>query len=149
MWVFESLQIGYSSHVSGPLRGTVARRLAPVLRERRDDEAVIVLHGPRSVGKSTLLRELAVDLGVNVLDLDELPMRAAVEQDPTLYASAPAPVLIDEFQHVPERLDAIEAELNRDLRPGRYVLTGSTSYPTLPRAGQASPAACMCYRCGH
>jgi predicted AAA+ superfamily ATPase len=45
-------------------------------------------------------------------------------------------VLIDEFQHVPELLDAIKAELNRDGSPGRYVLTGSTRYATLPAAAQ-------------
>jgi uncharacterized protein len=36
-----------------------------------------------------------------------------------------------------ELLDAIKAELNRDLRPGRFVLAGSTRYATLPQAGQA------------
>lgn len=100
------------------------------------DEPVVVLHGPRSVGKSTLLRDLAEDLTATVIDLDELVVRDAVDADPALYAAAPEPVLIDEFQHVPALLDAIKAELNRDLRPGRYVLTGSTSYTTLPRAGQ-------------
>ena len=45
--------------------------------------------------------------------------------------------MIDEYQHVPELLDAIKAQLNRDLRPGRYVLAGSTRYATLPEAAQA------------
>src|SRR5690606_27344045 len=45
--------------------------------------------------------------------------------------------LIDEFQHVPDILSAIKAELNRDLRPGRYILTGSTRYATLPAAAQS------------
>lgn len=101
------------------------------------DEAVIVLHGARSVGKSTLLAALARDAGTTVVDLDDLSVRAAVANDPGLYASAPSPVLVDEFQHVPELLDAVKAELNRDLRPGRFLLTGSTSYTTLPRAAQA------------
>jgi len=43
----------------------------------------------------------------------------------------------DEFQHVPEILDAIKATLNRDLRPGRFVLTGSTRYDSLPRVAQS------------
>jgi uncharacterized protein len=122
---------------AAPLAQKVPRRLHPVLRERMADEPVIVLHGPRSVGKSTLLRDLAGELATTVVDLDEPAVRQAVSVDPTLYATAPAPVLIDEFQHVPSVLDAIKAELNRDLRPGRYVLTGSTSYTTLPRAAQA------------
>ena len=43
----------------------------------------------------------------------------------------------NEYQHVPELLDAIKAQLNRDLRPGRYVLAGSTRYTTQPEAAQA------------
>jgi predicted AAA+ superfamily ATPase len=46
-------------------------------------------------------------------------------------------VLIDEFQHVPELLDAIKAELNLDTRPGRFILTGSTRYTVLPQAAQS------------
>jgi predicted AAA+ superfamily ATPase len=118
--------------VDEPLRHRVPRRLSSVLRARLQDEAVVVLHGPRSVGKSTLLRELSAEVGAAVFDLDDLAVRAAVSADPALHAAAPAPVLVDEFQHVPQLLDAIKAELNRDLRPGRYVLTGSTSYTTLP-----------------
>lgn len=118
--------------MTAPLARKVTRRPHRVLRERMADEPVIVLHGARSVGKSTLLRDLAGELAATVVDLDEPAVRQAVSGDPTLYATAPAPVLIDEFQHVPSVLDAIKAELNRDLRPGRYVLTGSTSYTTLP-----------------
>lgn len=46
-------------------------------------------------------------------------------------------MFIDEYQQVPEVLDAIKAELNRNSAPGRFVLTGSTSYTTIPRAAQA------------
>ena len=43
-------------------------------------------------------------------------------------------MLIDEYQHAPELLDAIKAELNRDLHPGRFVLASSTQYQTVPQA---------------
>ncbi len=71
-----------------------------------------------------------------MIDLDDIQTRRAVAADPALFASGMAePICVDEFQHVPELLDAIKAELNRDLRPGRYLLTGSTRYAMLPRAG--------------
>jgi len=57
--------------------------------------------------------------------------------NPLTFVSGPAPVCVDEFQHVPEILDAIKAELNRRSGPGRFVLTGSTRYETLPRAAQS------------
>jgi hypothetical protein len=46
-------------------------------------------------------------------------------------------VCIDEYQHAPDILDAIKAELNRDGSPGRFVITGSTRHDALPRAAQA------------
>jgi len=101
------------------------------------EEPTVVLNGPRTVGKSTLLGALAQRLGKVVIDCDDPATRAAVRNDPGRFVAGPDTVLIDEYQHVPEILDAIKAELNRDLRPGRYVLAGSTRYSTLPQAGQS------------
>ncbi|HEX5309351.1 MAG TPA: ATP-binding protein [Solirubrobacteraceae bacterium] len=96
-----------------------------------------MLQGPRAVGKSTLLQALAASTNSKIVDLDDLATRDAVQIDPALFVSGRGPVLIDEFQHAPELLDAIKAELNRDGSPGRFVLTGSTRYATLPAAAQA------------
>ena len=101
------------------------------------EEPVVILTGPRTVGKSTLLAALAAEFDRPVLDLDRPDARAAAASDPGFIVSGPGPVLIDEFQHVPEILDAIKAELNMDTRPGRYVLTGSTRYSVLPQAAQS------------
>jgi len=123
--------------VDGTLTGVAERRLTAVLATRLAEEPVVVLNGPRTVGKSTLLRRLGHRLGRPVIDCDDPAVRAAVRNDPNRFVDGAQPVLIDEYQHVPEVLDAIKAELNRDLRPGRYVLAGSTRYSTLPQAGQA------------
>jgi predicted AAA+ superfamily ATPase len=123
--------------VDGALTGLAERRLTSVLASRLGEEPAIVLNGPRTVGKSTLLSALAAHLGRVVTDCDDPATRAAVRNDPGRFVSGPQPVLIDEYQHVPELLEAIKAELNRDLSAGRYVLAGSTRYSTLPQAGQA------------
>jgi predicted AAA+ superfamily ATPase len=120
-----------------PISGEVARRVAAIADERMREEPVIALQGPRTVGKSTLLAELARSRGVGVIDLDEPAMRAAVDADPSAFVAGPSPVCIDEYQHVPAVLDAIKAELNRDSRPGRFVITGSTRYDALPAAAQS------------
>lgn len=117
--------------------GIISRHLEAVIARRLTEEAVVVLNGARTVGKSTLLQGCARAHGVQVLDLDDLATRQAVEADPAFFVTAPEPVCIDEFQHVLPVLDAIKAELNRDLRPGRYLLTGSTRYATLPAASQS------------
>lgn len=114
------------------------RHLAATVAERLVEEPVVVLHGARTVGKSTLLRVCAAAHGVGVIDLDDLPTRRAAAADPSLLVTARRePICIDEFQYVPALLDGIKAELNRDLRPGRYLITGSTRYATLPAAGQS------------
>jgi predicted AAA+ superfamily ATPase len=118
------------------LTGLARRRLTGVLESRLAEEPVVVLNGPRTVGKSTLLGQLAERLGRAVIDCDDPATRSAVRDDPGRFIESDQPVLIDEYQHIPELLDAIKAQLNRDLRPGRYVLAGSTRYGTLPEAAQ-------------
>lgn len=119
------------------LTGLVERRLVDVAATRFTEEPVLVLNGPRTVGKSTLLSQLAKRLGRPVIDCDDPSTRSALRADPGRFVESGEPVLIDEYQHVPEVLDAIKAQLNRDLRAGRYVLAGSTRYAAIPAAAQA------------
>ena len=50
--------------------GLRPRRLAEVVRQRMREEPVVILTGPRTVGKSTLFAALAAESGRSVLDLD-------------------------------------------------------------------------------
>lgn len=120
-----------------PISGLLPRRLFELAVKRLREEPVIALQGPRAVGKSTLLGELARAHGVQVVDLDDPAARTAAQADPGAFVDGPAPVCIDEYQHVPVVLDAIKAQLNRELQPGRFVITGSTSYEALPVAAQS------------
>ena len=114
------------------------RRLSPILDALSREETVIALHGPRSVGKSTLLATFAAARGVPVLDLDDNAVRDAVLANPTLAVSEHTPTCLDEYQRAPDVLDAIKARLNREgTRPGTAVLTGSTRHDALPRTAQS------------
>lgn len=115
----------------------VKRRLEEVAVSRMAESPVVLLQGPRSVGKSTLLRILAERYGGRVVDLDDPAVRSAVVDDPGLFVSGRGPVFIDEYQHVPVLLDSIKAELNRDGSPGRFMLAGSTRFDSLPLASQS------------
>jgi hypothetical protein len=119
------------------LDGLVERRIYDVALERHLESPVLLLEGPRTVGKSTLLRLLADRLGARVLDLDDLDTRAAVKRDPATMIGGPGPVLIDEYQHAPIVLDAIKTRLNTSSQPGQFILTGSARHESLPRAAQA------------
>ncbi len=113
------------------------RRIDPIVRTLLREEPVVAIQGPRSIGKTTLLREIANAEQVQVFDLDDPATRTAVAADPALFMAGASPVCVDEYQHVPEVLDAIKAELNQRTSPGRFVLTGSTRHDALPMAAQA------------
>lgn len=118
--------------------GLIARRVSGLLARLVAEEPVIALHGPRSVGKSTVLRLLAQDHAVEVIDLDDIETREAVIGNLGLVTGGKAPLCIDEYQQVPEVLDAIKARLNREgSRPGLAVITGSTRQDALPATAQA------------
>jgi len=118
--------------------GLLARRVSGLLARLAADEPVIALHGPRSVGKSTVLRILAREHGVDVIDLDDIETRESVAGNLGLVTSGPAPLCIDEYQRVPDVLDAIKTRLNREgSLAGTAVITGSTRQDALPTTAQA------------
>jgi len=107
----------------------IDRRLRGGLTSALAHSPVVAVTGPRTSGKSTLVRSLADTL----IDLDDPAVRALGADDPTAFvAGLPEPVVIDEYQRVPELLASIKAELNRDRRPGRYVLAGSARTDVVP-----------------
>ena len=122
----------------GPLQGVIARRVSALLTALAQEEPVIALHGPRSVGKSTVLRAFAADRSVPVVDLDDPVVLEAVRASPAAAVGEHTPLCLDEYQHAPELLDALKARLNREgSLPGTAVLTGSTRQDALPRTAQA------------
>lgn len=124
--------------MAAPLTGIVPRRILEIVNTLTLDEPVIAIHGPRSVGKSTLLRAFATSNGVGVVDLDDPAIRDAAIANPTLAVSGATPVCLDEYQKAPDLLGALKARLNREgALPGTAVLTGSTRQDAVPRSAEA------------
>jgi len=115
----------------------ITRHALQTVQELAKNSPVVLLEGPRAVGKSNILAEVARSLGVPVLDLDDLDTRNAVKADPDLAVIGSGPVCIDEYQKVPAVLDVIKAELNKGATPGRFILAGSTRHDALPLQSQA------------
>ena len=103
------------------------RRILDVIHRRIRTVPVVILEGPRAVGKSTLLQEIAAGSKVDIIDLDEIDVKHRVESDPQGYVARRRPVLIDEYPKIPDLLQHIKAQLNKDGSPGQFVLTGSAS----------------------
>ncbi len=116
----------------------VERRVSELLPHLAAVEPVVALHGPRSVGKSTVLRGFAARTGGSVVDLDDVEIREAVSGNLAAVVGASTPLYVDEYQRVPDILDAIKARLNREgSLPGTAVITGSTRQDSLPITAQS------------
>ena len=82
----------------------------------------ISLVGPRAAGKTTT----AVRRGGTVLRMDRPEIRQSVAASPdAMLAGLRPPVILDEWQEVPELLGAVKRSVDEDSSPGRYILTGS------------------------
>jgi len=117
----------FPRHLTGPLRQALA------------DTPVVLLQGGRQVGKSTLARSLAGHGGpARYVTLDDLTVLGAARSDPAGFvAGFDGPAVIDEVQRAPDLLLAIKAAVDRDRRPGRFLLTGSANVLLLPRIAES------------
>src|SRR3990172_5046277 len=105
---------------------TYPRGVAPALAERLRAMPAVVLTGARQTGKSTLAQELAPGPR-RYLSLDELDVLDAAQHDPEAIVGGPGPVTLDEIQREPELLRAVKRAIDRQRKPGRFLLRGSAN----------------------
>jgi predicted AAA+ superfamily ATPase len=98
------------------------RILDEELNELLAQLSAILIDGPKAVGKTTT----AIQRCATVRRLQRAAERAVVEADPRVIAKDPAPVLLDEWQRVPEVWDTVRDLVDEDNTAGRFVLTGSS-----------------------
>jgi len=110
------------------------RHIASQLLAALTDTPVVLLHGARQVGKSTLAQEIASGPHpARYLTLDDAAVLAAAKSDPAGFISGlQDPVVIDEVQRAPELFIPIKAAVDRARRPGRFLVTGSANVLLLP-----------------
>ena len=110
-----------------------AERLA---KEALSDTPVVLIIGPRRVGKTTLARKME-EGGRVYLTLDDQTALDAAQSDPAGFIRGLDRAIIDEIQRAPELLLAIKKTVDEDYRPGRFLLTGSANVMTLPRVADS------------
>jgi uncharacterized protein len=119
---------------------TIARAITPRLLAALGDTPAVMLVGPRQAGKSTLVQGLAGSAHpARYLTLDDLRTLESARRDPVglIESAADGPVIIDEIQRAPELLLPIKAAIDRDRRPGRFILTGSAQVMLLPKVSES------------
>jgi predicted AAA+ superfamily ATPase len=105
----------------------IERNAALALRKLAQQYPVVTVTGPRQSGKTTLCRALFADRAY--VNLEPLDVRDSVRRDPRGFlAQHRDGAVIDEVQNAPELLSYIQAEIDEDSRPGRFVLTGSQHF---------------------
>ena len=108
----------------------VRARLAAAL----GDSPVVLIHGPRQCGKTTLAQAAGGPRGYAYFTFDDDVVRAAAESDPVRFvADLPYRAILDEVQRVPAVFGALKRTVDRDRRPGRFLLTGSANVLLVPR----------------
>jgi hypothetical protein len=107
------------------------RLIKPFILTAMADTPVVCLLGPRQVGKTTLAQQLEANRAY--IDLDDFALLEAAKQDPAGFIRAlPDRVTIDEVQRAPELMIAIKSAVDKDRRPGRFLLTSSANLLLLP-----------------
>lgn len=118
---------------------TFERRVTSELLAALRDTPVVLLNGPRQSGKSTLAQDL-VRRGVvgTYLTFDSAADLASAAADPDGFVRGlDGATVIDEVQHVPDLFRAIKLSVDRDRRPGRFLLTGSVDVLLAPRISES------------
>ena len=109
----------------------ITRFLRPRLIEALEDTPVVLVHGPRQCGKTTLAQTIK---GFAYITFDDEVQLAAAQADPVGFvADLPQRVVLDEVQRVPELFATLKAAVDRDRRPGRFILTGSANVLLAPK----------------
>jgi predicted AAA+ superfamily ATPase len=119
------------------------RHLAGALTDALADTPAVMVVGARQTGKTTLVRGQAT-AGGRYHTLDDLDVLDAATTDPVGFvaglagpAAGGGAVIIDEIQKAPRLLPALKAAIDRDRRPGRFLLTGSANVLALPTVAES------------
>ncbi len=117
----------------------VQRFAAKALDEALFDTPVVLIHGPRQAGKSTLAQAAAKSrFDGNYVTLDDPLILAEARTNPASFIKAQKPPLvIDEVQRAPELFLAIKLHIDRNRKPGQFLLTGSANVLVLPKVADS------------
>jgi predicted AAA+ superfamily ATPase len=99
----------------------------------------VALIGPRQIGKTTLARALAPAASPNYFDLEDPRDLERLGEPMTALEPLRGLVVIDEIQRRPDLFPVLRVLIDRDDRPGQYLILGSAS-PALLRQSSESLA---------
>lgn len=113
------------------------RESVDFIKNVSDTFKVLLITGPRQVGKTTLLLSLKPD-NMNYVTLDDVNLRRQAQEDPKMFLEEhPWPLLIDEAQYAPELFSYIKIIVDKEQKNGMYWLTGSQQFHLMKNASDS------------
>ena len=119
----------------------IHRDISAVVKKAFAQFPILVLTGPRQAGNTSLVRHLFPKAGYVTLDIPREAEAARLDFEGFL-RSHPDPLIIDEVQYVPEVLRHLKVVVDRDKRPGRFVLTGSQDFTVMAGVTESLAGRC-------
>lgn len=102
--------------------------------EALQDTPVVLIHGSRQCGKTTLAQSVGEKLGYHYISFDDDNQLQAAKADPVGFIhSLPEKTILDEVQRTPGLFTSIKASVDKNRKPGRFILTGSANVLLLPQ----------------
>lgn len=103
------------------------------LQEALKDTPVVLIHGARQCGKTTLAQTVGGSK-YHYLSFDDDNLLQAAKTDPVGFVqNLPEQIILDEIQRIPELFTSIKASVDKNRNPGRFILTGSANVLLLPK----------------
>jgi hypothetical protein len=99
------------------------RILDDTLDELQPHLRALSIHGPKGVGKTAT----AMQRAASVIDLSLAGQREIVSADPSILTGLPGPVLVDEWQRLPEVWDHVRRAVDAGSPPGHFIVAGSSA----------------------
>jgi len=120
-------------------RQLIRRNIESIVRDTLNDTPVAVIQGARQVGKSTLTEIVSENMDSVRITLDSNAALTAAKENPFEFVTQHSDglLIIDEIQKCPELLSEIKLSVDKNRRPGQFLITGSANILSLRSANES------------
>jgi len=113
------------------------RQIENVLKTTKSHYPILLLTGPRQVGKSTVLRQIS-DGQYSEISFDDPIIRMQAIAEPNLFfKNNHPPLMLDEIQYAPELFPYLKMQVDQNRRDGAFMLTGSQAFVLMKNVSES------------